>query len=337
MPELRQNIITRDWVIIASDRASRPHQFVGNPAPARVIPAYDPACPFCPGNEHLTHRESFRISEGSAWRVRVVDNKYPALSPDVERERKMEGIYRSMTGVGAHEVIIEHPRHDLPPALFSVNELADVFRTYHQRYDAIRKDSRIEAVIVFKNHGERAGTSLVHPHAQLAATPIVPNQIRARVEEAIRYFDDTGECVFCRTLREELIARDRIVCETAHFVAFIPYAALSPYHLWIFPRRHESSFDEVFDAELVDLARNLKTVLGKLHYGLGNPDFNYSIRSIPTRERHADYFHWYLTIIPRVTRTAGFEMGSGMYINSSLPEESAEFLRNVALPAEESR
>jgi UDPglucose--hexose-1-phosphate uridylyltransferase len=270
---------------------------------------------------------------GDQWRVRVVDNKYPALSPDGERLRKMNGIYRSMTGVGIHEVIIEHRRHDLPPALFSADDLAAVFRAYRQRYDEIRKDQRIEAIIIFKNHGERAGTSLVHPHAQLAATPVVPTQIRTRVEEAIRYFDDTGECVFCRTLREELLARERIVCETGHFVAFIPYAALSPFHMWIFPRRHESSFDEVFDAEIEDLASNLKTVLGKLYYGLNNPDFNYSIRSLPTRDRHTDYFHWYITIIPRVSRTAGFELGSGMFINSSVPEESAEFLRNLSPPA----
>ncbi|MGB6648121.1 MAG: HIT domain-containing protein, partial [Bacteroidota bacterium] len=204
--------------------------------------------------------------------------------------------------------------------------------SYRARYRDIRQDDRVEAIIIFKNHGEQAGTSLGHPHSQLAATPVVPTQIRTRVEEATRFFDDTGECVFCQTLREELEDQDRIVCETAHFVAFIPYAALSPFHLWIFPRRHMSSFDDISDIETGDLALVLRTVLSKMYRGLKDPDYNYSVRSLPTRDRNTDYFHWYLTIIPRISRTAGFELGSGMFINSTVPEESAAFLRGVVVP-----
>jgi UDPglucose--hexose-1-phosphate uridylyltransferase len=163
--------------------------------------------------------------------------------------------------------------------------------------------------------------------------PIVPSQIRNRMEEAIRYFDESGECVFCATLRHELQDRQRIIAESPHFVAFTPYAALSPFHLWIFPRRHSSSFGEIFDHEVTDLAAILRTVLAKLYYGLNDPDFNYSIRSSLTRDGQREYFHWYLVIIPRVARTAGFEIGSGMYINPSLPEESAQFLRDVKLPS----
>lgn len=332
MPELRQNIITRDWVIIAKERAFRPTDFTAGRKPRPVRLRYDPACPFCPGNEHLTRKEIYRYSDGSTWQVRVVDNKYPALTPDGERVRTGTGVHRSMTAVGFHEVIIEHPRHDLATALFSRTELATVLKTYRERYLEVRKDPRVEAVIIFRNHGEAAGTSLVHPHSQLAATPVVPAQIRARVEIAIRYFDDTGECIFCRTLREELLSRERVVVETAHFVAFLPYAALSPFHLWIFPRRHISSFDESLDTELEDLADNLREVLARLYYGLGDPDFNYSIRSLPTHDRHTDYFHWYLAIVPRMTKVAGFELGSGMFINTAAPEDSAEFLRRVSIP-----
>jgi UDPglucose--hexose-1-phosphate uridylyltransferase len=265
------------------------------------------------------------------WRVRVVPNKYPALIPTGDRVRKIEGIYRSLTAVGTHEVVVEHPRHDMTMALMQVSEVADVLQVYLQRYGHIRQDPRIEAIIIFKNHGEGAGTSLQHPHAQIAATPIVPNQFRMRMEEAIRYFDDTGECVFCSTLREELDDAERIVFETKHFVAFVPYAALSPFHTWIFPRRHASSFDEISNQEIDDLALNLRTVLAKLFKGLNNPDFNYSIRSIPTRDAHSEYFHWYVTIIPRVSKTAGFELGSGMYINTTVPEESARFLRDISI------
>lgn len=334
MPHLRQNIITRDWVIIASERTSRPNDFGTGRKPTPHPNAYEPDCPFCPGNERLTHKELFRVTKDDHWQVRVVDNKFPALSPDGERVRTMEGIHRSMTGVGMHEVIVEHPRHNLTPALYSDSEVTAVLMTYRERYKTVRKDPRVEAIIIFKNHGEKAGTSLIHPHSQLAATPVVPNQIRSRVEEAIRFFDDTGECVFCRTLREELLARERIVVETDHFVAFIPYAALSPFHMWIFPRRHMSSFENTFDGEIEDLSRNLRLVLAKLYHGLGDPDYNYSIRSIPTRSGHNDYFHWYLTIIPRISRTAGFELGSGMFINAAVPENSAEYLRSIAVPGE---
>jgi UDPglucose--hexose-1-phosphate uridylyltransferase len=333
MPELRQNIITRDWVIIATERARRPDQFISQQRIRKGIEQYHPDCPFCPGNEQQTQRELFRVSNGRQWKVRVVENKYAALHRDGERIRSINGVYRSMTAVGFHEVVIEHPRHDMTTALMSVDEVADVLTAYRQRYIEMKKDPRIEAIIIFKNHGEGAGTSLQHPHSQIAATPIVPTQIRSRIEDATRYFDETGECIFCRTLREELLHRERIVFESEHFIAFIPYAALSPFHLWIFPRRHTSSFDDLFDAELGDLAVSLKSVLGKIYHGLNDPDYNYSIRSLPTRDRHTDYFHWYLTIVPRVSRTAGFEIGSGMFINTSLPEESAKFLRTVKVDA----
>jgi UDPglucose--hexose-1-phosphate uridylyltransferase len=329
MPELRQNIITREWVIIAKDRAKRPHEFVRPAGQVVIPPRHDPACPFCVGNEAQTLDETFRISGPDGWKVRVVPNKFPALSHDGDRIRSVDGVFRSMTGVGFHEVVIEHPRHDLSPALYSVEEVENILRAYRHRYAAMQKDPRIEAVIIFKNHGEGAGTSLQHPHSQIAATPIVPSQIRHRMDEAIRFFDETGECVFCSTLRSELADRQRIIASNDQFVAFIPYAALSPFHLWIFPVQHESSFDQIRDDELSSFAAIVKTVLGKIHYGLNNPDYNFSIRSIPAREGSREYFHWYLTIIPRIARTAGFEIGSGMYINPSLPEESAEFLRGI--------
>lgn len=336
MSHLRQNIITRDWVIVASDRGHRPNDFSSEPRPRPQVNPYEATCPFCPGNESLAAAELARLPRHGPWRVRVLRNKYPALVPEGDRVRRSEGIYRTMTGVGRHEVIVEHPRHDLMTATLPLADLEMVITAYRDRYREAHQDPRIESVILFKNHGRRAGTSLLHPHSQLAATPVVPNQVRIRVEEAIRYFDDTGECVFCRTLREELKDRERIVTETDHFVGFIPYAALSPYHSWIFPRRHMSSFDAISDREIRDLARNLRQVLAKMYHGLNNPDYNYSIRSMPTRSGPTDYFHWYLTIIPRVTRTAGFELGSGMFINSASPEASAEFLRGVQVPETDS-
>jgi len=334
MLEIRLNLITRDWVIIAPERAKRPHELIAENKPKIALPEYSPTCPFCAGNEHRTPMEYLRICDRNGWKVRSVPNKFPALVSEGEPTMKIAGIYRSMEAFGFHEVVIEHPRHDLTTALLPVEDVANIILAYRQRYVEIRKDQRIRAIIIFKNHGEKAGTSLEHPHSQIAATPVVPSQIRIRIEEAIRFFDDSGECLFCRTLREELASQDRIIFQSTHFVAFIPYAALSPYHIWIFPRRHTSSFDEITDLEIADLALTLKTVLAKLYYGLGNPDYNYSIRSIPTDSFSKDYFHWYLTVIPRLGTTAGFELGSGMYINPSLPEESAKYLAQVEIPKE---
>ncbi|MGC9524309.1 MAG: galactose-1-phosphate uridylyltransferase [Limnospira sp.] len=332
MTELRQNLVTRDWVIIATERAKRPHEFAPPDGKRTRPPKYRQDCPFCPGNEDLTgSAETLRLADDRGWRVRVVGNKYPALSNVGERIRQADGIFRSLSGVGYHEVIIEHPRHDLTTALMPPQDIADILRIYRQRYTELRDDPRVETIIIFKNHGRGAGTSLEHPHSQIAALPIVPYQWRDRAKEAVRYYDDTGGCLFCRTLKDELKAGDRIIYEGEYFVAFIPYAALSPFHTWIFPRRHASSFDEITDEEIEDLAITLKTVLSQLYFGLNNPDFNYTIRSIPTAEQRTDYFHWYIAIIPRVSLTAGFELGSGMFINTSLPEESAEFLRSVKI------
>ncbi|NEP43266.1 MAG: galactose-1-phosphate uridylyltransferase [Okeania sp. SIO2H7] len=331
MTEIRQNLITKDWVIIATERAKIPDQFSQINKPKIVLPSYREDCPFCMGNEELTGPESYRLNDVNAWKVRAVPNKYPALSPEGKRVRKINGIFRSLSGVGYHEVIIEHPKHNLTTALMELEDVVNIIKVYRQRYSEIRKDPRVQTILIFKNHGKGAGTSLEHPHSQLAATPIVPYELRDRIHQAMRYFDDTGECLFCRTLAEELAAKERIIFESEHFVAFIPYAALSPFHIWIFPRRHFSSFEEITDEEMRDLAVNLKTVLGKIYFGLNDPDYNYNIRSIPTDELNTDYFHWYIAVVPRVSLTAGFELGSGMFINTSLPEESAAFLRSVEI------
>ncbi|MEG4799441.1 galactose-1-phosphate uridylyltransferase [Microcoleus sp. ARI1-B5] len=342
MSELRQNLITRDWVIIATERAKRPDQFANKKKLMVAVPPHRADCPFCVGNEEDGTLETFRLCDSlqdsfparTGWKVRAIGNKYPALSPTAEPLRISSGIHRMMSGIGFHEVIVEHPRHDLTTALLSVEEVTDILLVYRHRYLEIRKYPHVETIVIFKNHGESAGTSLEHPHSQIAATPVVPSQFRSRIDAAVRYFDDTGECLFCRTLEDELASGERVIFESEYFVAFIPYAALSPFHIWIFGRRHSSSFDDITDAEITDLADTLQTVLAKLYYGLNDPDYNYSIRSVPTAEQATKYFHWYIAIIPRVTKQAGFELGSGMFINTALPEESAEFLRSTEIPSD---
>jgi len=329
MSELRYNLISQEWVIIATERAKRPRDFTKAKRGKIVLPEFKAECPFCPGNEDKTPEETFRLGDRSRWKVRVTYNKFPALSPLSNHDRISEGTLRSMDGFGIHEVIIEHPRHNMVIPLMAKEEVADIIKVYKSRYLAIQQINHIEAIVIFKNHGVQAGTSLEHSHSQLIATPIIPPQLRNRLTRAMNYFDETGKCIFCQMFDEELHAKKRIVLETDKFVSFIPYAALSPFHLWIFPRRHNASFVGIDDSEIQDLACNLKNTLAKLYYGLDNPDLNISIHSPPTHESGVDYFHWYISVIPRISKVAGFELGSGIFINVALPEESAEFLRNV--------
>jgi UDPglucose--hexose-1-phosphate uridylyltransferase len=211
-------------------------------------------------------------------------------------------------------------------------DVVNILKSYKNRYEALGKKKGIEAITIFKNQGPSAGASQRHPHSQVIATPIVPPQLRNRIASAIAYFDVMGRCVFCDILESELKEGKRIILETEKFVAFIPYAPAGPFLTWIFPRRHTPSFSDIDDVELVDLAKNLKETLARLHYGLDNPDYNYTIRSMPVNEYGREYFHWYLTIVPRITQPAGFELGSGIFINASVPEECAEFLRGVNCP-----
>lgn len=329
MPELRQNLATKEWVIMATERAKRPDEFK-NIKEKKILPEYSKTCPFCPGNEKNTPDETFRIeNEKGEWKVRSFPNKFPALLKECESRREIEGVKRFSSGVGIHEVIVETPIHNMTTALLPIEDVKLILKAYQARYSEILNDERIELIIIFKNHGESAGTSLEHPHSQIIAVPVVPAQIRNRLEDAIKHFDDTGECVYCKMIKEELRLNERIIVETEYFVSFVLYAAASPFHTWILPKRHFSSFGEIENGEIEDMAKILKSVLSRFYHGLGDPDFNYVIRSVPTSGGENEYFHWYLSIIPRLTKVAGFELGSGMFINISLPEENAEFLRKI--------
>ncbi|MEW6102633.1 MAG: galactose-1-phosphate uridylyltransferase [bacterium] len=331
MPELRQNLATKEWVIIAKERARRPEDFVKKEE-KKIIPEFVEKCPFCPGNEAMCPPDTFSIKDEQGWKVRVIPNKFAALIPEISNDKpNLIGLKRHMPGFGYHEVIIETPKHNLTTALLDISYVKDIILSYRERYLWLSNDPRIDHIIIFKNHGEAAGTSLEHPHSQLVATPVVPSHIRARIEEAMRYYDDHQRCVFCQMIEDEIEEGIRIVAENASFVCFVPYAAFSPFHLWLLPKRHYPQFGDIKDNEIMDLAMILKDVLFRLYFGINNPDFNYVIRSAPTDFTRVNYFHWYLSIVPRISKAAGFELGSGMFINASIPEESGKFLREVKI------
>ncbi len=328
MPELRQNFFTKEWVIIATERAKRPEQLVSQHTPRHPV-AFSPNCPFCPGNEANTPPEILRVPSNGAWQARVIPNKFAALSREAEPKREIHRSRRKIGGFGVHDVIVETPDHSQVIARMPDQEVANILRCYKARYDDLSLDSRIAHITIFKNHGADAGTSLEHPHSQLIASPVISYQVRQRVQEALRHYDDYGECMFCQMVEEEMQEKERIVMVTEHFVALELFASYTPFYTHVYPRRHMASFGDISVPEINDLARVLRMVLAKVYYGLNDPDFNFTIRSAPEEYVGVKYFHWYLSIIPRLTRVAGFELGSGMFINTVLPEAAAEFLRNV--------
>ncbi|OHB44954.1 MAG: galactose-1-phosphate uridylyltransferase [Planctomycetes bacterium RIFOXYD12_FULL_42_12] len=331
MSEIRLNTITREWVIIAKEKVKKPEDFIIVKEQERH-PAFLKTCPFCPGNEAVTPKETFKICDEKGWKIRVVPNKFAVLSREGERARTHTGLYKNVNGVGTHEVIIETPVHNLTTATMPLEQLKEVIQTYRDRFLEVYRDQRVEHVILFKNSGSASGTTIEHPHSQIVGIPVTPLHIRSRIENAMRFFDDTGECLMCRMIKDELNEGTRIVMDTKHFTAFIPYAALSPFHIWIFSKRHSGFFADMQSEEIWDLASNLKSIMGRLYHGLNNPDFNYVVRSGSSCEANSGFIHWYLSIVPRVAMASGFELGSGMYINPLIPESAAEYLRNVKIP-----
>ncbi|MBI4436056.1 MAG: galactose-1-phosphate uridylyltransferase [Candidatus Omnitrophica bacterium] len=336
MPELRQNLATKEWVIIASERSKKPYDFKKE-APSEPTPSFVQNCPFCIGNEDKTEKDLLvypALDSRWPWGVRIIPNKFPALlpSPDCKIEpRRREGPYLSMDGIGHHEVIIEHPDHSQTPGTMTMEEIELVLKAYYERYHSLEKDCNNHLITIFQNHGVRGGASLRHPHSQLITTGIVPLHIRHLLFEAERYYDDQGKCIFCDMLRYEKSAGVRIVYENRDMVAFVPYAASVAYEVWILPRVHQAAFGKIEPQILHSLADVLRQILGRMYILLGDPDYNYVIRTAPYPFSDVPFYHWYFEVQPRISQRAGFEIGSGININMELPEESARRLREISV------
>jgi len=325
---------------MAPERAKRP-QHMPKRRRAEEIPTWDESCPFCPGNESQTPEEVFRLplsDKASAWDVRVVPNRFAALTLNGDITRREDGrFFRKMDGVGAHEVIIETPSHNTPMALEAYQQVENVLIAYQQRYNTLKKNRQFKFITIFKNHGWASGTSLIHPHSQLVATPLAATYYRRKFDVAVDYYDDVGKCLYCDLLAEELEKGERIVAETKEFVILHPYASRVPYETWIIPKRHCASFGLFSSTHLPELAMVLKDTLLCLYRGLDNPAFNLMIDTTTTEDEEDPYYHWHIRIVPRLTTIAGFEMGSGIYINPARPEDTASLMKQVArsLPEDE--
>ena len=327
--EIRQNKITREWVIYSTSRGKRPHDFQQVKAKTD-LPRRDPDCPFCPGNESALGQVVLETPADNphGWQTRVIPNKYPAVTPGDGPQRQKRGIYLAMGGTGRHEVIIESPFHDDDLAKMSAGQIAVIMETYHRRYMYYGHKHENMMAIIFRNHGPKAGTSLIHPHSQAVVIPMVPRHIRLREQEAQRYYDQYANCAYCDMLAFEEQDGRRLVQTSEHFTALVPFAAEVPFEIWIMPKKHQPDFGETTEEERADLASLLGTVLRRLADKLNDPDYNYVINTAARFRRRDPSLHWYLRIRPRLTTQAGFEIGSGISINPSVPEQDAAFLRD---------
>ncbi|MGH9524030.1 MAG: galactose-1-phosphate uridylyltransferase [Terriglobales bacterium] len=336
MPELRKDPIVGRWVIISTDRAKRPTDFLREQN--RMKGGF---CPFCYGNENKTPPEilAYRPSQNGGppqknspgWTVRVVPNKFPALGIEGTLNRRADGMFDRMNGIGAHEVVIETPDHNLSLSTMPEKRIEDVLWAFRDRIVDLKQDKRFKYILIFKNHGEAAGASLEHAHSQLIALPIVPKQVVEEIEGAKQYYIYKERCVFCDVVRQEMEDGTRIVGENEHFVTLAPYAPRFPFETWILPKRHESAFENSSSAQFEGLARSLKSLLAKANNVLDNPAYNLVIHTSPVQDPNNDYYHWHIEFMPKLTKTAGFEWGTGFYINPTPPEEAAKFLREASV------
>jgi UDPglucose--hexose-1-phosphate uridylyltransferase len=331
MPELRKDPVSGHWVIIAREKMKKPADLVSTPTSSK-----DKFCPFDYGNEDktppeiLAYRPSSTAPNGEGWQLRVVPNKFPVLKVESDLDARGIGLYDMMGGVGAHEVIIETPDHEARLKDFSAAQMVNLLKSFRDRISDLRRDGRLEYVLVFKNYGREAGARLDHSHSQLIALPVVPVRVADEIKSCEKYYDFKQRCLFCDIIRQELEDHSRLVDANSDFVVIEPFAPRSPFETWILPRRHLSHYDTITDMELENLSRCFRSLFKRLDLLLGDFSYNFILHMAPLRQAQMPHYHWHFEIIPNLTRLAGFEWGSGFYINPTPPEEAATFLREVS-------
>ncbi|XP_022719291.1 ADP-glucose phosphorylase-like isoform X1 [Durio zibethinus] len=334
-PELRKDPVTNRWVIFSPARAKRPSDFKSKSPENPNLNSS--SCPFCIGNEHECAPEIFRVPPEPNWKLRVIENLYPALSRNLEYPigqnddsvSELGRWDRVVPGFGFHDVVIETPVHSVQLSDLDPREIGDVLIAYKRRIEQIKGFDSIKYVQVFKNHGASAGASLSHSHSQMLSLPIVPPSVSARLDSMKEYFNQTGKCSLC-----EVQSKDLLINETTSFISIVPFAASFPFEIWIIPRDHSSRFDELDNKSAVDLGGLLKLILRKMSLQLNNPPFNFMIHTSPLQVTDSElpYSHWFLQIVPQLTGVGGFELGSGCYINPIFPDDAAKVLREVNVP-----
>jgi len=333
MPQLRQDLVTGQWVAIATERAKRPSSF-SRGATVAVPPSAQ--CPFCLGHESMTppevmaYRQPGTAPNTPGWELRVVPNLFPAFGPaNGQPVQSSVGPYRTMTGVGVHEVLIASPGHQQDISQLALGQVEQIVRAYVDRYNANRDNPAIKYLLIINNHGKEAGASLEHPHSQLFGIPVVPFNVQEELDGVARYRTETGRCVYCDILENETSTVERVIAENDHFLVYAPFASRTPFEASILPKWHASHFEEMSTDQRNSFAEALKGLTARFFAGLNDPPFNFFIHTAPNHTGADLDYHWHLELLPKLAIAAGFELGSGVMINVATPEAAAEFLRGV--------
>ena len=345
--QFRRDTITGIYVIVAPDRNDRPGFFPVQQK-AVILPDYDSACQFCPGNEHLTPQEEYAFRNGNVWWTRVVKNKFPALETIVNGDSNGEppkGIFTYRPGHGSHEVIVETNTHNEGLDARPEDLVRELVEMYKERITAYRGNSELQNVLIFKNSGSEAGQSLDHPHSQLIASPIPMPIVLAELKGALEYYATPNfkgqleQCGYCDMVREELEVKDkhgidshanRVIAENPFFASFLPYASRSPMETWIIPKYHQSDFGFLGDQEATHLARMIQEVIKKMNKALPNFHYNLLLHTAPLHSGADRQYHWHLEIIPKgLNKKGGLEEGSGFFLNPLPPEFGARLIHDA--------
>lgn len=335
MSELRRDPIIGQWVIVNKEDSLGPESYEKEDQTLK----HAETCQFCPGKERQTPpevdavRKSGSVADTPDWQVRVVPNKFPALKIEGDLDERTEGLFDMSNGIGAHEVLIETPDHEKNIADYTQEEVFNVIKQYQSRIIDLAGDKRFKYILVFKNYGESAGTSVEHAHSQIIALPMIPKYVAEKIDGAKAYYDRNQRCILCDIIEQEHQDQNRILLENDDFIAFCPFVPRYAFEFWIVPKRHDSTFAVIDDDGLGALAAILKETLLRLKNCLSDPSYNFYLHNAPVNAGDQRAFHWNIEIVPKLTRTTGFELGTGFYVVRTSPEAAAGYLRNALHPA----
>lgn len=329
--ELRQDLVSGDWVAIATARALRPHAFAKKKS--TVFSQPKSSCPFemLHADALLAYARDGSKAGDASWWAQAITNRYPAFGAGECAGFYDAGPYRWTRGVGFHEVVVTRD-HTRSLALMRDDEVTQVIRIYQERARAMREDECVKYISVFHNHGGGAGATISHPHSQMIALPVIPPDVARSIRGSAEYFHARNTCVHCAIVGYEVDAGERVIYENDHCVTIAPYASKTAFEMRIFPKKHRARFEEAVAEERAALAVALRISLAKLFRGLGNPDYNFFIHTAPVASAaEISHYHWHLEILPKSAIWAGFEIGTGIEISAIAPEDAAAFLRKIRI------
>ncbi len=327
MADLRKEPVTRTWVVVTTDHPKGPSDYLPFKPPYQPQEA-EGLCPFCPGHEEMTPRETFMLSgEGGGWAVRVIPNKFPFFHIEGEFDRRPEGMYDVMEAIGAHEIVVETPGHKQNFASMDTQQIEKILRAYRERLKDLEKDRRFQQFLILKNY---PGVFNRHPHSHIIAMPVIPRRIDEEIYGTLDYYQRKERCIFCDIIKEEILMKKRVILETVHFLVFSPFASRYPFETWIVPKKHAPDFHHIHEEGIEDLSVAIQSLFLRFHKLLSDPPYSLALHTSPVQSRfHRSEYHWHIETRLRIGLREGFEWGTGFFVNPTPPEDAAAFLREM--------